>query len=189
MKLSLVGCASVVALTAFTMTGNGAIAAEQTNPYPPGQGCDLRITPGCKPGPVMTPTGSNDANGPHGPSGNSGAGSSGNVDIQRSHNGNGDQQKRPTGTSSPPPPPPSTPQVRNKGEGCDLRVGKGSDCESGRTVNPDQKFYNPPEPSHPSSSSGGDHRHYMHTEKEQTKILNENSSNHGTDQPPPPHPQ
>jgi len=56
MKLSLIGCASVVALAAFTMTGNGAVAAERNSPNP-GQGCDLRITPGCKPGTKMQPAG------------------------------------------------------------------------------------------------------------------------------------
>jgi hypothetical protein len=54
MKLSLIACASVVALAAFTMTGNGAVAAEKHNPNP-GEGCDLRITPGCKPGTKVQP--------------------------------------------------------------------------------------------------------------------------------------
>jgi hypothetical protein len=52
MKLSK-GCAYVIALAAFAMTGSGAIAADQTNP--PGEGCDLRNTPGCKPGEVVQP--------------------------------------------------------------------------------------------------------------------------------------
>ena len=67
MKLSLIGCASVVALAAFTMTGNGAVAAEKNNPNL-GQGCDLRITPGCKPGTKVQParqrTGTNSGNRP-----------------------------------------------------------------------------------------------------------------------------
>jgi hypothetical protein len=90
MKPSLIAFASAIALATFAV---GAIAADQTNPKPPGEGCDLRNTPGCKPGTEVTPAGKNDAGGPHGPSGNSGAGSSGNVDIQRAHNGGGDQLK------------------------------------------------------------------------------------------------
>jgi hypothetical protein len=186
MKLSLVGCASVVALAAFTMTGNGAIAAEQTNQMQ-GPRCDAKNMPACERGnggKVVTPSGSNDANGPHGPSGNSGAGSSGNVDIQRSHNGGGDK---------PHSNPKSSEMMRhegNPGEGCDLRV-RGSGCEPGGTETHAVKVYNPPEAGHPSSSSSGDHQHRASTaaEKEQTRTLNQNSSNHGTDQPPPPHPQ
>jgi hypothetical protein len=86
MKLSLIGV-SVVALTAFAIMPNAASAVEK------GQGCDLRGVPGsgCKPGRSVQPAGKNDAGGAHGPSNNSGAGSSGNVDIKRSHGGGGDQ--------------------------------------------------------------------------------------------------
>jgi hypothetical protein len=52
MRLSLLGCASVVALGAFALAGNGAIAA------PKGQGCDLRGVPGsgCQSGKLAQPS-------------------------------------------------------------------------------------------------------------------------------------
>jgi hypothetical protein len=88
MRLSLIGCASAVVLTAFAVTGNGAIAADSQ-----GQGCDLRgvVGSGCVPGPKVQPLGSNDGAGPNAPPYNSGAGSSGTVDIKRSHDGGGDK--------------------------------------------------------------------------------------------------
>ena len=91
MKLWFIGCASVVALAAFAMTGNGAVAAEQTNPKP-GQGCDLRNTPGCKPGKTINPaSGTPHTKGPENPA----------------HHGGGDKpHSTPTGGGTDPPPPP-----------------------------------------------------------------------------------
>jgi hypothetical protein len=47
MRLSMMSCASVMALAAFVVTASGAVAAEQK-----GQACDVRgvHVPGCDPG-------------------------------------------------------------------------------------------------------------------------------------------
>jgi hypothetical protein len=88
MRLSLIGCASAIMLTAFALTGIGAVAAEVK-----GQGCDLRGIPGsgCEPGTKVQPAGRNDGAGSNPPLNNNGVGPNGPVDVKLSHGGGGDK--------------------------------------------------------------------------------------------------